>query len=172
MRLKKTQTMTLLMGITAGLLFLSAGCVSNEIQDPPTTKISQAAPTQDPKANFKKTVSEYREFLKANNCEAQYWSRYEFGWYFQRIATPNKITPFDLIFGDAYKTRNIDKAVLREANKNYFTYLNQQMPDPIREMFFTASGGELDEIFAQKIDPKSVFNTSVRRDYECYVKLK
>jgi len=116
----------------------------------------------------KKIDAEYVMALKTNKCEKQYWSRYEFGEYFQTIASRNKITPHDVIYGDAYTRRNISRAVWSEAFENLVKYSATHMPDAIKNKFEQ----EFEDEAKKNQNQKSVFNVSIKRDYECYKKLK
>jgi hypothetical protein len=104
--------------------------------------------------------SDYKEFIKSNKCDTARWSSYEYGAYFQMLGDIFKITPYDIVFGDAYTVRKIKSDNLSEAKSNYFKYVNHHMPKPIQDKFF--------EIIGQR----EVFNLSIKRDYECYLKLK
>lgn len=135
-------------------------------------KIEKPAPAFQPveienekAAKNKKIELDYNEILKNNNCDKKYWFRYEFGNYFQTIADRNKVTPYDLIVGDAYSKRNISQSLQKEIMENYFRY---RMPDAIMEKFAEKLGSE--ELEEQ--NRKTVWNNSVERDNFCYKKLK
>lgn len=106
----------------------------------------------------------YRKFLKSpNKCEKKYWTRYEFGQYFQDLANRNKISAWDVANGDAYTRRNISTFVRPEISDNYSTYIVVHMPEAAREKFEKSS---------EKEEKAAVFNACIRRDYECYKRLK
>jgi hypothetical protein len=145
------------------ILLVASACAATQLQSEANQASTAAMPVsklEDKKAKKERIDSEYIVFLKTNNCEKANWSRYEYGEYFHSISTHFKVTPYDLVFGDAYTTRKIRKDLLAEAKRNYFSYVNDEMPQPIHDKYF------------QIEDQKTVFNTSVKRDYECYKKLK
>ncbi len=116
----------------------------------------------------KNVDADYRTFLKTNKCEKKNWSRYEFGRYFQELASKNKIAPYDVMWGDAYARRNISSFLLKEINDNFFKYIAYHMPEPISRKF----NQEFPTEEEKEKNAKAVFNTSIKRDYGCYKKLK
>lgn len=111
----------------------------------------------------------YKDFLaQGNKCDRAFWTRYEFGGYFQELADENKITPYEVVFGDAYARRNISRALWNEAKTNFFNYWITHMPRPAQAMM----GQKFPTEQEYDANQKAVFNASIKRDYECYRKLK
>lgn len=116
----------------------------------------------------KKINNDYKEALRRSKCEKKFWARYEFGNYFGSLASINKITPYDIIAGDDYARRNISKMVWYEAFDNYTKYLSFQFPEAVKNKF----DQEMSNDQEKKRNERLVFNEQVKRDYECYKKLK
>lgn len=129
------------------------------------------------------TQDKYADFLKTNKCEKQYWSRYELAEFFQTKADRNKLTPYDLVTGDSYTRRGVSAADQLGAQTRYINYLTE-MPEPINKKFnqrFRGNGKNTSDNDTiknyeskekQTKNQRVVFNNSVKRDYECYLKLK
>lgn len=112
--------------------------------------------------------NDYKNALKTNICEKQYWSRYEFAEYFIHFAKIAKITPYDVIAGDTYQRRDLKGYSWDEFFNNYAKYVGSHMPDQIRNKF----DQEFESEEKKTQNQKSVFNMSIKRDYDCYKKLK
>lgn len=116
----------------------------------------------------KEIEAAYKQALKTNNCAKEYWSRYEFAEYFTSFAKIGKVTPYDVLNGSPYERRNLTQYSYDEFFNNYAKYVGSHMPEAFRDKFEQEFPSEEEKTKNQK----SVFNTSIMRDYECYKKLK
>lgn len=129
---------------------------------------SPAAKQEDEKAKRIQAEDQYQSFLKTYKCNPGEWSRYEFGAYFQKLAFIHKISPYDLAKGADYARRNISPDMKNEIQRNYFNYTNTNIPWQIANKFYQ----NFPTIEAEAKNQRSIFNDLVKRDSECYKKLK
>ncbi|MBX2996309.1 MAG: BatD family protein [Bdellovibrionaceae bacterium] len=117
--------------------------------------------------NVEVTKETYKDFLKTNKCEKQFWSRYAVGEQYHSLAAKNKVSPYDLAFGDDHTLRNVSVADRLWATSKFVDYLSE-LPEPLTKKYNNAFASES----ATSANKKSVFNMAVRRDHDCHAKLK
>lgn len=111
-------------------------------------------------------VAEYRAYVKAPNaCRTEDWPRYKLASGFDTLAKNASVpTPWDAAFGSEYARRKMSPDVPREEVWSiYWTYVGA-MPEPAMAMHETHP--------AHSLEQKDVFNEMIRRDVECFRKLK
>lgn len=115
----------------------------------------------------KKIDAAYKAALKSNKCDKKQWSRYKHSEFFISAAAEGKITPYDVAWGDAYTRRNVPATRTLFLMSHLSDYL-VEMPEAIHNKF----NQEFPTEAAKEKNQKAVFNTSIKRDYDCYKKLK
>jgi hypothetical protein len=89
------------------------------------------------------------------------------GEQYHSFAAKNKVSPYELAFGDDHTLRNVSAADRLWATGRFIDYL-AELPEPLTKKFNNTFASEN----ATAANKKSVFNTAVKRDHECYLKLK
>ena len=130
-------------------------------------KVRQQKEQAESKAKTEKVTLEYEQFLKTNKCETNYWQRYKRANQIKQTAESGKISPYDLAFGDEYTRRNVSSILRIGIGGTIWDYL-RDMPNISNDKFKQEFPNKQDE----KANKTKVFNTSVKRDHECYLKLK
>lgn len=156
--------------ILAFLLCLSLlGCT--ELKSVTSTETKQPIPYPEQGeafAPFVKNINtiknDFEKEMSDKNCNKDLWLKYKWGNIFQTEANEAKITPFDIIYGDPYTTRNIEYNLLIALQDGFINYVTTSFTPVEKEMFFATESGSQQR--------KTVFNKIVKKDYNCYNKLK
>lgn len=156
--------------ILAFLLCLSLlGCT--ELKSVTSTETKQPIPYPEQGeafAPFVKNINtiknDFEKEMSDKNCNKDLWLKYKWGNIFQTEANEAKITPFDIIYGDPYTTRNIEAGLLIALKNGFIDYASTWFTPTEFEMFSATEIGSKQR--------KDIFNRIVKKDYNCYNKLK
>ncbi|MCM1324469.1 MAG: hypothetical protein NC218_10115 [Acetobacter sp.] len=106
--------------------------------------------------------NEFNKDLRDGKCSKAKWNKYEFGNYYKKLSRQYNINPYEIIWGDAYTTRNINYLTKLNILENSISYIRHFSEAEI--YMYTKN--------EDKYEKQKIFNKIVEKDNNCYLKLK